>query len=181
MLSRCAGSFTCDGVVVSDVVVVYFIGATIHLHDNVQGYVTPKTALTLAPFGAEALTQAVFRLALGKARYTLPDREWEIAGTDLGELKYGPLHDPRDGEFEIRPVQGFRVRARYSPQKLSLEFSGRTESGFEVGHADGTVEKLDLAPWDFRVCFEVERDGLQEFLQLPERHLKYFLELLDAL
>lgn len=178
---RCAGSFERNGVVVSDVVVAYFIGATIHLNDNAQGYATPKTALTLAPFGAEALTRAVLQPALVKTFYTLPDREWEIAGTNLGKLEYGALHDPRDGEFEIRPVHAFRARVKYSPQKLSLEFSGRTANGFEVCHAAGKVEKLNLAPWNFKVRFDVESEGLREFLQLPEHHLAHFLELLDAL
>jgi hypothetical protein len=175
------GSFERRGVVVSDVVGACFFGATIRLHDNVQGYARAKTKLCLAPFGAEALTQAVLKPALGKTCYTLPDCEWEIAGTGLGELEYGPLNDPRDGEFEIRPVQVFRARVTYSPQKLSLEVSGRTTRGLEVCHAAGKVEKLGLEPWEFRVRFEVEREGLQEFLQLPEGHLDSFLAQLDAL
>jgi hypothetical protein len=175
------GSFERHGVVVSDVVGAHFFGASIRLHDNVQAYARLKTGLRLAPFGVEVLTQAVLKPALGKTSYTLQDREWEVAGRHLGELEYGPLGDPRDGEFEIRPVHAFRAMMTYSRQKLSLEFLGRTESGFEVCHAGGTVERLDLAPWEFTVRFDVERKGLQEFLQLPQNHLDSFLARLDAL
>jgi hypothetical protein len=120
MVIYCPGTFECNGVVKSDVVVAYFIGATIHLNDNARGYTTPKTALTLAPFGADTLTRGVPQPALSKTCCTLPDREWEIAGTDLGALEYGPLRDPRDGEFELRPVRAFRALG------LQGMFRGRT-------------------------------------------------------
>ena len=40
-------------------------------------------------------------------------------------------------------------------------------------------EKLELAPWDFRVQFEVSRDRLEEFLDLPVDWLNSFLERLE--
>jgi len=185
MVVYCPGSFERNGVVLSDVVSAYFIDGSIYLGAHVlpeKGRpFFPKTKLRLSPFDPAAVMRPVLQPALGKTSYTLPDREWQVAGTHLGALEYGPLGYPGDGEFEERPVHAFTARAAYSPQKLSLEFSGRTESGFEVCHYAGKVEKLGLAPEEFRVRFEVEREGLQEFLQLPVGKIDSFLERLDAL
>ena len=180
----CSGSFELNGVVVSDVVSASFIRGTIHLGADGRpgsGKFGPKTSLALSPVDPAALIRSVLQPELGKTSYTLRDREWQIAGTHLGELEYGPLGHPADGEFDVRPVHAFTARAAYSPQKLFLEFSGRTESGFEVCRCAGTVEKLGLAPEDFRVRFEVEREEVQEFLQLPENWNNTFLAQLDKL
>ena len=184
MVIYCAGSFELNGVVVSDVVAASFIHGAIHLGADGRpgsGRFGPKTRLALSPVDPAALIGSVLQPALGKTSYTLPEREWQIAGTHLGELEYGPLGHPADGEFDVRPVHAFTARVAYSPQKLFLEFSGRTESGFEVCHCAGKVEKLGLAPKDFRVRFEVEREGLQEFLQLPEGWINSFQARLDKL
>ena len=184
MVVYCPGSFELNGVVVSHVVSASFIRGAIHLGADGRpgtGKFGPKTRLALSPVDPAALIGSVLQPELGKTSWTLPDREWQIAGTHLGELEYGPLWHPADGEFEVRPVHAFTARVAYPRQKLALEFSGRTENGFEVCHSAGKVEKLGLAPKDFRVRFEVGREQLQEFLQLPEGSIDSFLAQLDKL
>ena len=179
----CPGRFECNGFVQSDVVSAVFRHGTLYLGADVQPVegrpFFPKTELRLSPFDPATLMGSVLQPVLGKTSWTLPDREWQVAGTHLGELEYGPLGYPGDGEFEVRPVHAFTAKVAYSPQKLSLEFSGRTENGFEVCHCVGKVEMLGLAPWDFKVRFEVGREQLQEFLQLPEGKIGSFLVQLD--
>ncbi|SDE19286.1 hypothetical protein SAMN05428966_107232 [Massilia sp. PDC64] len=183
MSISCPGRFERGGSVESHMVTAVFMHGSLYLGADVQPLnglpFFPKTKLTLSPFDPATLMGSVLQPVLGKTTWTLPDREWQIAGTHLGELEYGPLGHPADGEFEVRPVHAFTARVAYSPQKLSLEFSGRTESGFEVCHYAGKVEKLGLTPWEFRVRFEVGRESLQEFLQLPEGKIDSFLAQLD--
>ena len=172
------GMMALNGVVETDTVRAYFIGSSIHLSDGTKDFRCNKE-LVVSPFGAASLTYVSPKSALGKLSYPMSAREWQIAGTGLGAFSWGPLGHPGDGEFELRPVKSFNASALYSPKKVALDFAGRTEAGLEVCYFAQTVERLNLAPWDFHVQFEVSRERLQEFLGVPVDWLNAFLKRLD--
>lgn len=102
---------------------------------------------------------------------------YSVSGTSVGSYAQGPLGNPRDCEFNQRPVKRFDIHSQYTAELLTVKIEGTTEAGV---HAFPQNQGKPLPPWAFKIQFAVPRSDMKRFFGFADFNYPAFEQLLDG-